>query len=155
MSVIYSSLGKPHGCRYVGGRLKSHVQLQLCLRIDCRPNMLTIWSALLLPSLLAGVRAAPAEAPPSDWASKIEVYVPFLLSDLTFLQLTKRRIRNPYYPLDVVDKLEETTMPNVDAWLAKKIAANKNNNCTLENAAVRREWCVFHLYNACKKLLPY
>ncbi|KAI1141442.1 Di-copper centre-containing protein [Hypoxylon sp. FL0543] len=84
--------------------------------------MLTIWSALLLPSLLAGVRAAPADVPPSDYVSKIEV------------------IRNPYYPLDVVDKLEEATMPKVDAWLAKKIAANTNNNCTLENAAVRREW---------------
>ncbi|OAA60507.1 putative domain, di-copper centre [Niveomyces insectorum RCEF 264] len=31
-------------------------------------------------------------------------------------------------------------MPNVDAYMQKKIAAGKNNNCTLENAAVRREW---------------
>jgi tyrosinase len=33
-------------------------------------------------------------------------------------------------------------MPKVDAWMAKKIAEGKNNNCTLENAAVRREWYV-------------
>ncbi|KAI1851561.1 hypothetical protein JX265_012357 [Neoarthrinium moseri] len=49
-------------------------------------------------------------------------------------------IRNGYYPLDVVDKLEEATMPKVEAWMSKKIATGKNNNCTLENAAVRREW---------------
>ncbi|KAI1764646.1 Di-copper centre-containing protein [Hypoxylon sp. FL1150] len=49
-------------------------------------------------------------------------------------------IRNPFYPLDVVDKLEEETMPKVEEFLSKKIAANTNNNCTLENAAVRREW---------------
>jgi len=48
--------------------------------------------------------------------------------------------RNPAYPLDVVDKLEEATMPKVQAWMAKR--AGKTNNCTLENAAVRREWCV-------------
>lgn len=53
------------------------------------------------------------------------------------------RIRNPAFPLDVVDKLEEATMANVDAYMTKKIAAAKNNNCTLENAAVRREWSVF------------
>jgi tyrosinase len=33
-------------------------------------------------------------------------------------------------------------MPKVEAWMARKIAAGKNNNCTLENAAVRREWFV-------------
>lgn len=38
--------------------------------------------------------------------------------------------------------MEEATMPNVDAYMAKKIAAGKNNGCTLENAAVRREWFV-------------
>jgi tyrosinase len=38
----------------------------------------------------------------------------------------------------VVDKLEESIMPNVEAWMAKR--AGKTNNCTLENAAVRREW---------------
>jgi tyrosinase len=48
------------------------------------------------------------------------------------------RVRNPAYPLDVVDKLEEATMPKVEAWMAKR--AGKTNNCTLENAAVRREW---------------
>jgi len=39
-------------------------------------------------------------------------------------------------------------MPNVDAWVDKKISAGKNNNCTLENAAVRREWCVSHSFEA-------
>ena len=51
-------------------------------------------------------------------------------------------VRNPSYPLDVVDKLEETTMTNVDDYMNKKISAKKNNNCTLETAAVRREWFV-------------
>jgi len=31
-------------------------------------------------------------------------------------------------------------MPKIDAWMTSKKAAGKNNNCTLENAAVRREW---------------
>lgn len=53
-----------------------------------------------------------------------------------------RRDRNPNYPLDVVDKLEEATMPKVEAWLGGKIAAGKNNECTMETASVRREWCV-------------
>lgn len=51
-------------------------------------------------------------------------------------------IRNPAFPLDVVDKLADATMAKVEAWMAKKVAAGKNNKCTLENAAVRREWCV-------------
>jgi tyrosinase len=55
------------------------------------------------------------------------------------------RVRNGFYPLDVVDKLRDATMPKVEAWMAKKAAAGKNNNCTLENAAVRREWSVFQL----------
>ena len=42
--------------------------------------------------------------------------------------------------MDIVDKLEEATMPKVEAYMAKKIAAGKNNGCTLENAGVRREW---------------
>ncbi|KAL7627948.1 hypothetical protein AAE478_002144 [Parahypoxylon ruwenzoriense] len=84
--------------------------------------MWTIWSALLLPSLLAGARAAAVEVPPRGYSSKIQA------------------VRNPNYPLDVVDKLEEAIMPNVEAWVAKKITAGENNNCTLENAAVRREW---------------
>lgn len=46
--------------------------------------------------------------------------------------------RNPDYPLDEVDKLLEATMPNVEAWMAQR--AGNTNNCTLENAAVRREW---------------
>ncbi len=50
------------------------------------------------------------------------------------------RQRNGFYPLDVVDKLEEATMTKVDAYMAKKIAAGKNNGCTLETAGVRREW---------------
>ena len=29
-------------------------------------------------------------------------------------------------------------MPNVEAWVAQR--AGNTNNCTLENAAVRREW---------------
>lgn len=33
-------------------------------------------------------------------------------------------------------------MPKVEEFLSKKIAAKTNNNCTLENAAVRREWYV-------------
>jgi len=31
-------------------------------------------------------------------------------------------------------------MNKVDAYMTKKIAAGKNNGCTLENAGVRREW---------------
>lgn len=50
------------------------------------------------------------------------------------------RQRNDFYALDVVDKLEETTMTDVEAYMTKKIAAGKNNGCTLENAGVRREW---------------
>lgn len=33
-------------------------------------------------------------------------------------------------------------MSKVDAWMHNKTIAGKNNNCTLDNAAVRREWCV-------------
>lgn len=60
-------------------------------------------------------------------------------------------MRNPNYPLDVVDNLAEATMPNVDAYMEKKIAAGKNNKCTLENAAVRREWSVRHPWNSREK----
>ena len=52
------------------------------------------------------------------------------------------RQRNGFYPLDIVDKLEEATMPKIEEYMAKKIAAGKNNGCTLENAGVRREWYV-------------
>lgn len=48
---------------------------------------------------------------------------------------SKVAIRNGQYPLDVVDKLHESTIPKVEAWMAKK-----KGNCTLENAAIRREW---------------
>ncbi len=40
-------------------------------------------------------------------------------------------------------------MSKVQAFMAKKIAAGTNNNCTLENAAVRREWYVFNTEIAC------
>ncbi|KAI0878767.1 hypothetical protein GGS24DRAFT_516569 [Hypoxylon argillaceum] len=83
--------------------------------------MMTIGSALVLLPLLTGVRAA-ALLPSDGWESKIEIF------------------RNPVYPLDVVDKLEEATMPKIDEYMTKKIAADKNNKCTLETAAVRREW---------------
>jgi len=33
-------------------------------------------------------------------------------------------------------------MVKVDEYMTKKIAAGKNNGCTLENAGVRREWYV-------------
>lgn len=46
-------------------------------------------------------------------------------------------IRNGFYPLDVVDQLAAASMPKVEAWMAKKAGTT---NCTLENAAVRREW---------------
>ncbi|KAG7287554.1 hypothetical protein NEMBOFW57_007066 [Staphylotrichum longicolle] len=73
--------------------------------------MRSIWGAsLLLSSLLAGVVAQ------DDWRTKVKVQ------------------RNGFYPLDVVDKLEEATMTKVEAYMAKKIAAGKNNGCTLENA---------------------
>ncbi len=39
-------------------------------------------------------------------------------------------------------------MPKVEAWVAEKIAAGTSNNCTLETAAVRREWSVSQLYDA-------
>lgn len=53
-----------------------------------------------------------------------------------------RSIRNPVYPLDDVDKLEEATMPKVDEWVNKKILDGSNNGCTMDNAVVRREWYV-------------
>ncbi len=31
-------------------------------------------------------------------------------------------------------------MPSIEAYMQKKIAAGKNNGCTLEKAGVRREW---------------
>ena len=33
-------------------------------------------------------------------------------------------------------------MTKVDEYMTKKIAAGKNNGCTLEKAGVRREWYV-------------
>ncbi|KAL1835928.1 hypothetical protein VTJ49DRAFT_5858 [Mycothermus thermophilus] len=45
---------------------------------------------------------------------------------------------NPAYPPDEVDMLLVATMPKVAVWMAQR--AGKTNNCTLENAAVRKEW---------------
>lgn len=58
------------------------------------------------------------------------------------LTIISFRQRNPAYPLDVVDKLEAATMPSIEAWMQKKIAGGMNNKCTMENAAIRREWSV-------------
>ncbi|KAI1297343.1 hypothetical protein F5Y03DRAFT_369618 [Xylaria venustula] len=83
--------------------------------------MIITGSILLLLPLLTGARVA--DVPSSGgYVSNIEI------------------TRNPVYPLDVVDKLEEATMPKVDDYMSKKIAAGKNNKCTLETAYVRREW---------------
>ncbi|KAH6612253.1 hypothetical protein B0J18DRAFT_414358 [Chaetomium sp. MPI-SDFR-AT-0129] len=68
-------------------------------------------------SLLAGAWASPAQ---KQWTPNVP--------------------RNPDYPLDVVDQLEESIMPNVEAWISKRAAANSTATCTLENAAIRREW---------------
>ncbi|KAK4227267.1 hypothetical protein QBC38DRAFT_536577 [Podospora fimiseda] len=76
--------------------------------------MKTFWSALILPCLLAGVDA--------DWTTKIKV------------------VRNPAYKLDVVDILANATMAKVEAYLERKIAAGKNNGCTLDTVVVRQEW---------------
>ncbi|KXX80403.1 Tyrosinase [Madurella mycetomatis] len=87
--------------------------------------MPTSWSALVLPSLLVGAGAVAAAGPAAaagSYAANIKV------------------IRNGHYPLDIVDEVEIATRPKVEEFLAKKIAAGTNNNCTLENAAVRREW---------------
>lgn len=46
-------------------------------------------------------------------------------------------------------------MPKVEAWMAKKVAKT-NQTCTLENAAVRREWYVLqdsHPKDACRFFL--
>ncbi|KAI1813017.1 hypothetical protein GGS20DRAFT_586881 [Poronia punctata] len=85
--------------------------------------MLALWSVVLpLLSLLIGAEAAAVKFPTKQYSSKIDV------------------VRNPAYPLDVVDKLEEATMPLVEEYMDKKISSGKNNKCTLETAKVRREW---------------
>lgn len=115
----------------------------------------TISAALLLPSFLGAVRGVAVEVPRSTWASKIQVYDgSFSRVTHASYELTRMlfRVRNPVYPLDVVDKLEEATMPNVDTYMTKKTAAAKNNKCTLENAAVRREWFVCHVYKSSSTL---
>ncbi|KAK5656979.1 hypothetical protein OQA88_3502 [Cercophora sp. LCS_1] len=83
------------------------------------------WSTAVLPSLLLGVGAVPALDPSAtvgSYAKNIKI------------------VRHPDYPLDSVDKIEIETRSKVEAFLAKKVAAGTNNNCTLENIAVRREW---------------
>ncbi|KAI1339207.1 hypothetical protein F5Y15DRAFT_407274 [Xylariaceae sp. FL0016] len=80
-----------------------------------------MWSTLLLSTLLVGAEAVKLRDV-SDWQTKIDV------------------VRNPVYPLDVVDQLEESTMDKVDEFVKMKVSMGHNNNCTLENASVRREW---------------
>ncbi|KAL2142548.1 hypothetical protein VTI28DRAFT_1051 [Corynascus sepedonium] len=46
--------------------------------------------------------------------------------------------RNPDYPLDEVDKLEESIMPNVEEWVTTRTGTF--GSCTLETAGIRREW---------------
>ncbi|CAK7204041.1 hypothetical protein SEUCBS139899_006792 [Sporothrix eucalyptigena] len=85
--------------------------------------MRMIRGALVSLALLSGVRAVTVDGPFSNYQTKIS-----------------SSPRNPVYPIDSVDKMEADAMPNVDAWMHKKIAAGKNNNCTLDNAAIRKEW---------------
>lgn len=47
------------------------------------------------------------------------------------------------YPLDDVDKLEESSLAKFEAYLAKK---NGTTSCTLEKAAKRQEWYVDAYY---------
>lgn len=61
-----------------------------------------------------------------------------------------RALRNALYPLDVVDELEAATMPKVEEWMATKPSTS---NCTLENAAIRREWYVLFPHPADQCLL--
>ncbi|ERS95245.1 hypothetical protein HMPREF1624_08457 [Sporothrix schenckii ATCC 58251] len=83
-----------------------------------------MWMSFVISlALLSGARAAAVDAPFSNYQAKINASP-----------------RNPVYPIDSVDKMESSAMPNVDAWMHKKIEANKNNNCTLDNAAIRKEW---------------
>ncbi|CAK7234105.1 hypothetical protein SCUCBS95973_008822 [Sporothrix curviconia] len=85
--------------------------------------MWTIQGALMSLTLLAGAGAVALDGPFSNYQTKIS-----------------NSPRNPVYPIDSVDKMETDAMPNVDMWMHKKTVANKNNNCTLENAAIRKEW---------------
>jgi hypothetical protein len=44
-------------------------------------------------------------------------------------------------------------MPKVEAWLNEKVAAGKNNKCTMDNVVVRREWLVGYLWrNSLRRL---
>jgi len=93
------------------------------------PDMWTIGRVVTLAWLLVEARAGvKLQAMPLSHA---DVYPP-----LTNLAST----RNPNFPADPVDKLRDATMAKVEACMAAKITAGKNNKCTLENAAVRREW---------------
>ncbi|KAK1751070.1 tyrosinase [Echria macrotheca] len=84
------------------------------------------WSSLVVSSLLFGVGTALSEAEAAaiagSYAANIKV------------------VKNPAYAIDVVEQIEVTTRSKVEAFIAKKVAAGTNNNCTLENAGVRREW---------------
>lgn len=87
-----------------------------------------IW---ILAVLWAGIDAKPFGHKRSDSA----LYGHLSLSWEYVEQADRYSTRNGAYPLDVVDQLEAATMPRVEAWMAKK-----GGNCTLANAAVRREW---------------
>lgn len=103
--------------------------------------MALAWSLVVLPSLIAGAQAmsAPeAAAIAGTYAANIKVYVLKLCRVGKCVNFC--RTRNPVYPLDVVDQFEIETRPKVEAFLAKKVQEGKNNNCTLANAGVRREW---------------
>ncbi|KAF2205686.1 Di-copper centre-containing protein [Delitschia confertaspora ATCC 74209] len=51
----------------------------------------------------------------------------------------RERVNGPY-PLDVVDKLQEASLPKFDAYLKKNSTKNASGGCTLDNAARRLEW---------------
>src|SRR3954447_17819074 len=105
--------------------------------------MALTWGLLALPSLLAGAQAmtaAGAAAIAGSYVANIKVYVLFLFVVFCPTLLTQQSVRNSVYALDAVDVAEIETRPKVEAYVAKKVAAGTNNNCTLETAAVRREW---------------
>ncbi|KAK4227758.1 hypothetical protein QBC38DRAFT_183263 [Podospora fimiseda] len=70
-------------------------------------------------SLLLGVaKSSPVEKKSAGW--------------------TYNPVRNPDLPPDEVDLLLDSTIPKVQAYLERN--AGSLNNCTIANAAVRREW---------------
>ena len=113
-------------------------------------KMWSTCSPLLFVALLKGAHAVA-----DGYTRQNHAYAPVLIA-LRLLCLCLPhgllcRDRNPNYPPDLVDKLEEATMPKVEAYLEQKIAAGKNNECTLETASVRREWSVSHLFGSPQK----